>query len=337
MKSHKFKGIIFLLIVVIALGVGKIYFEKKIEPVNESSDTLVMVQIPIGASTKQIANILYEKHVIKSELAFRILSKMSKSDGKMQAGNYSFKQSMSVDEIIKSLISGDTVKDTVKVTIPEGFEFKQIVKRLEEKGLINKDKFIKIANNEDFDYKFLKDIPKGKNRLEGFLFPDTYEIAKNDTEREIIIKMLNRFDDIFEDAYYKRAKELNMSVNDIITLASIIEREAKVDKERPIVSSVFHNRIRKKMPLQSCATVQYVLGERKAKLSFKDVETDSPYNTYKHAGLPPRPIASPGKASIEAALYPSETDYLYFVVSKNGEHHFSKTFKEHLNAKNGIY
>ncbi|QZY57002.1 endolytic transglycosylase MltG [Crassaminicella profunda] len=337
MKLHKFKGIIFLLIMMLILGGGKMYFNNSIGPVNVDSTDLIMVQIPTGASTKQIAKILDTNNIINSDLTFRILSKLSKADGKMKAGNYNFEKSMAADEIIKILVNGDTVKDTVKVTIPEGFELKQIAKRLEDEGLVNKIRFIEIAESEDFDYKFLKHIPKEKNRLEGFLFPDTYEISKNATEKEIIKKMLNRFDDIFVDNYCKRAEELNMTVNDIVTLASIIEREAKVDKERPIVASVFYNRMNIKMPLQSCATVQYVLGKRKARLSTKDTEIDSPYNTYKHNGLPPKPIASPGKASIEAALYPSETDYLYFVVSKNGEHHFSKTYKEHLKAKNGIY
>jgi peptidoglycan lytic transglycosylase G len=147
--------------------------------------------------------------------------------------------------------------------------------------------------------------------------------------------MLNRFDQIFKDEYYDRVNNLGMSVNEVITLASIIEREAKVEKERPFVSSVFYNRIKSGMLLQSCATVQYVLGERKEKLTYQDIAIDSPYNTYKFEGLPPKPIASPGKPSIEAALYPAESEYLFFVVSKNGEHHFSKTYEEHLKAKNG--
>jgi UPF0755 protein len=336
MKGQKLKGLIFLCIIIIILGLGKTHFNKQIEPVNKKDHEEVMINIPIGVSTKQIAKILYKEDMINSEWAFRILSKKSKTDGKMKAGNYYIKKDMSSQEIIKKLVNGDTVKDTIKVTIPEGFELKQIAKRLEEKGLTTEKEFIKIAEDEEFDYVFLKNLPKGKNRLEGFLFPDTYEISKNATPKEIIMKMLNRFDHVFMDAYYKRAEELNMTVNDIVTLASIIEREAKVDKERPIVSSVFYNRIEKKMPLQSCATVQYILGERKARLTLKDIAINSPYNTYKQEGLPPKPIASPGKASIEAALYPNKTEYLYFVVSKNGEHHFSKTYKEHLKAKNSM-
>lgn len=336
MQLTKSKGMmIFCISIIILCAISKIYFDKQVGPVNSNNDKGIRVEIPMSASTTKIAKILEENHVINSDITFRILSRISKTDGKMQAGKYLLKENMSASEIINILVSGQTLKDTVRVTIPEGFEMKQIIDRLDKKGLINREKFIEIANYGNFDYEFLKDIPKGENRLEGFLFPDTYEIAKDATEKEIIVKMLNCFNNIFTDDYYKRAKELNMSVNEIITLASIIEREAKVDKERSLVASVFYNRIKKDMLLQSCATVQYALGERKSKLSNKDTEINSLYNTYKYSGMPPKPIASPGKLSIEAALYPKDSDYLYFVVSKNGEHHFSKTYKEHLKAKNG--
>jgi len=146
--------------------------------------------------------------------------------------------------------------------------------------------------------------------------------------------MLSRFDTIFNDEYKKRAEELKMSIDEVITLASIIEREAKLEKDRKIISSVFHNRLKNKMLLQSCATIQYILKERKEVLLYKDLEVKSPYNTYKNPGLPPGPIASPGLKSIEAALYPDDTDYLYFFALNDGSHVFSKTFKEHIQAQN---
>ncbi|WP_129597693.1 endolytic transglycosylase MltG [Anaerophilus nitritogenes] len=332
----KIKRVIMMMLIVGVAGIigGRFYFYQSIQPINVNSNREAMVIIPKGASTGNIANILKEQNLIQNSYTFRILSKWSSADGKMKAGTYLLKENMSAEEMIKILSNGETAKTTTNITIPEGFEFKQIVDRLEARGLINKNKFIEIANYEDFNYAFLKDIPKGENRLEGFLFPDTYEIGKEETEREIIIKMLDRFNNVFKDEYYKRSKEINMNINEVVTLASIIEREAKLDEERPIVSSVFHNRIKKKIKLQSCATVQYVLGERKVHLSNKDIAIDSLYNTYKYEGLPPKPIASSGEASIKAALYPKDTNYLYFVVSKNGAHHFSETYKEHLNAKN---
>ena len=336
-KKKRYKTYILLFIAaILATPLGLFYsFGKLIQPVDAYSKNTISVEIPSGSSTLKIANLLKENNLIKSDLAFRILSRLSKSDGKMQAGKYVLGNDMDAKAIIQALVAGDVTHDTIKFTIPEGFEFNQIVSRLESNGLIDRKKFMQLANFGDFNYKFLEDIPKGENRLEGFLFPDTYQVAKDASEEEILKKMLDRFNQVFQESYYQRAKDANMSINEVITLASIIEREAKLDKERPLVSSVFHNRIEQKMLLQSCATVQYILGERKENLTLKDIETNSPYNTYKYQGLPPKPIASPGKPSIEAALYPEKTDYLFFVVSKNGEHAFSKTYKEHLKAKNG--
>lgn len=300
--------------------------------IDDSNNTII--EIPAGVSCSEIAKILKQNKIIKNQVFFRFFSKINKADEKIKSGEYILKRSMSAKDILDILIKGKNIKNSVKITIPEGFEFNQIVDRLEKNGLIDKKKFIQIANYQDFKYPFLKDIPKGENRLEGYLFPDTYIISKKTTEEEIIIKMLDRFEEIFKDEYYVRTKELNMTVQEVITLASIIEKEAKMDSERPLVSSVFHNRIKKGMFIQSCATVQYILGERKTILTNKDIQIDSPYNTYKYLGLPPKPIASPGEASIIATLYPENTDYLYFVAKKDGKHTFSKTYQEHLNAKN---
>ncbi|HHY90462.1 MAG TPA: endolytic transglycosylase MltG, partial [Clostridiales bacterium] len=311
------------------------YFDVQSRPVNANDSEKITVEIPTGSSSAKIADILKENKLIKSKIVFQFLSKKTGADGRMKAGNYSLSPAMSTQDIIHILVKGDIANDSVKITIPEGFELNQIIARLEKHGLIDKEKFIQIANYQDFNYPFLKDVPKGENRLEGYLFPDTYLIPKHAKEEDIIMKMLDRFQEVFKEEYYERAKELNMSIHEVVTLASIIEREAKLDEERPIISSVFHNRLQKGMPLQSCATVQYILGERKAVLSTKDLQIDSPYNTYKYLGLPPNPIASPGESSIRAALYPEKTDYLYFVASKEGNGHiFSRTFQEHVQAKN---
>jgi UPF0755 protein len=243
---------------------------------------------------------------------------------------------MSVEQIVNKLAAGNAEVNSKRFTIPEGFELRQIAERLESEGLVNKDEFYAAIDKSKFDYAFVKDIPNRDNKLEGYLFPDTYDVFKNATEEEIINKMLNRFDQVFTEEYRQRAKELNMSYDQVITLASIIEREAKLDKERKIISAVFHNRLKKNIKLQSCATVQYLLKEQKEVLTYKDLEVDSPYNTYKYAGLPKGPIASPGAKSIEAALYPDKVDYLYFVANKDGSHIFTKTYQEHLNAQNKI-
>ena len=167
---------------------------------------------------------------------------------------------------------------------------RQIVDKLVQDGLIDKDRFMAALNNGTYDYVFIKDIPDRENKLEGYLFPDTYEVYKGASEEEIINKMLAKFDASYNDDLKKRAKELGMTTDEVINLASIIEREAKLDSERKTISAVFHNRLDKNIKLQSCATVQYLLKERRDVLTYKDLEIKSPYNTYMFAGLPPGPI-----------------------------------------------
>ena len=189
--------------------------------------------------------------------------------------------------------------------------------------------------NGEFPYEFLNRIDR-EHFLEGFLFPDTYIVSSNASVYEIIDKMLNKFNLVFKEEYYEQMNSLGMNLNELISLAAIIEREAKLDSERAIISSVFHNRLNINMKLQSCATIQYALGERKEFLSYKDLEIESDYNTYKYYGLTPAPIASPGEKSIVAALYPEKTDYLFFVTTEknDGSHYFSKTYEEQKINKN---
>jgi len=306
---------------------------KLTEAVDLNNENEVLFTVPKGASTKRITTLLKENELIKSEFGFKELSKELGADGKMKAGDYMISQSMTSEEIILKLQSGKVYVETLKVTIPEGYELDQIISRLVEAGLGDEELF-KEAIGMEFDYKFLEGIEVSPTYLEGFLFPATYDIKKGTSEKQVINLLLSTFNSIFKDEYYLRAYKLDMSVNEIITLASIIEREAKLDVERQTISSVFHNRLIKGRALQSCATIQYALGERKERLFNKDLEIESPYNTYKYEGLPPGPIASPGEKSIYASLYPEDTDYLYFrTTSKNdGSHHFSKTFDEHVEA-----
>ena len=176
----------------------------------------------------------------------------------------------------------------------------------------------------------MKDAQKGKNHLEGYLFPSTYQVAPKADEEQIITTMLNQFDTVFTDEYKARAKKLGYTENQIIIIASIIEKEAQVDEDRPKIASVIYNRLDDGMNLQMCSTVQYILGKAKPVLSVADTKIDSPYNTYIHSGLPKGPICSPGEASIKAALYPAKTDYMYFVVSEklDGSHNFSKSYSK---------
>ena len=293
----------------------------------------VVVTIPQGAGTVRIAKELKKNNLINSEGFYRVMSKLRGVDGKYNFGKYEIPRGAGYEKIFKILTQPSTNIDAVRVTIPEGYEIYKIADLLEEKGLIDKDKFYYLVDYGTFDYEFVKDIPQRESRLEGYLFPDTYEFVPND-EYGIINEMLGRFEQVYSK-YKEAVEETDMTMDEIITLASIVEREAQGDHDRDIVSSVFHNRIASPdYPyLQSCATVQYVLKERKPVLSVADTKIDSPYNTYINKGLPVGPIASPGEKSIAAAINPADTDYLFFVLGSDGKHHFSTTFNEHIENK----
>lgn len=294
----------------------------------------ITLTIPKGYSTIQVAKLLKEKNVIDSELMFRVLLKLDDKKLVIKQGQHQFYKNMEFDKLIEELSKSPYI--TNSVTIPEGFTAIQIARRLETKG-INYNEFIKAINSK-YNYPFLANN-KEQNKLEGYLFPDTYDLGAKTNAKQAVKAMLEQFDKNFKPEYYERAKELKMSVNEVITLASIIEKEARVDSERSIVSAVFHNRLKSKTnnKLESCATINYILGyDGKTSLTIKDTRVESPYNTYIHDGLPPGPICSPGIASIKAALYPANVDYLYFVARGDGSHIFSKTFAEHIRAKNSV-
>lgn len=306
-----------------------------VEPVDVSDTTEVSFTVPSGASTTKIAGLLKAQNLIKSERGFKMLSKDLGSDGKMQAGTYMLSPAMSGEAIIKKLVAGDIYIETVTFTIPEGYEVRHIVDYLEGEGLINRDVFLTALDKDTFDNAFLSDISRDYH-LEGYLFPDTYEIEIGASEHDIIQLMLNRFDRFLTEDIKAEIASKGMSLDEFVTMASIVEREAQLEEERGKVASVFYNRLDQRMLFQSCATVQYVLGERKDVLSFDDIAIDSPYNTYKNLGLTPSPIANPGEASLMAALHPEDTDYLYFrrSVKNDGSQIFSKTLREHEAARN---
>jgi len=329
------KKILLILALAAASGVviAALAFNALTGPYDKGSKEYEIVDIPQGAYIGKAAGILHENKLIRSELLFRIVAKLEGDPG-IKAGRYKIFRSYSNSEILSMLEEGKVYNDSTAVTIPEGFESYKIAERLEKLGLANEARFMELVGKpEAFESKV--DFIKGESlsSLEGYLFPDTYFFKKGTSEEEIIETMLKRFEQVYGQSYKKRQLELGKSLNDVITMASIVEREAKMDSERDMVSAVFYNRLKIGQRLQSCATVQYILKERKQKLSDADLLIESPYNTYKYAGLPPGPIASPGKKSIEAALYPANVDYLYFVAKKDGSHTFSRTYDEHLKAK----
>ncbi len=308
-----------------------------VEAVNPANTEPVVFEVSQGSGLSSVAKELKAQDLIQSELGFKQQAKKMGAETAIKAGKYELNKAMSAEMIIEKMVSGDVYVDRIKVMIPEGYELKQIEDVLSEAGLIDRDAFKKAMKEGSYDFTIMSELPEGNNRMEGFLFPATYGFPKDASEEEIITQMLSAFDKHFKPEYYDRAKEMNMSVLEVVTLASIVEREAKLDSERALIAGVFLNRLKVNKQLESCATVQYALGERKTRLYFKDLAVDSPYNTYKHRGLPPGPIASPGAKSIEAVLYPEPSDYLYFRTTAKGDgsHDFSKTFQEHQQSGDG--
>ncbi|OEH84674.1 hypothetical protein BHU72_08895 [Desulfuribacillus stibiiarsenatis] len=324
---------------ILVLGIGSYiayqHFLDEIKPVEGSA--IVELTIPKGTSIMKTAAILHENGLIKNANYFIYYIKWKHSGIQFIAGDYRLQQGSTVDEILRSLSSGEVVRNTIRFTIPEGYTVEQTAAKLAAEGFVNEEKFLEAADALDYNYWFISEIPTdtpSKYNLEGFLFPETYEMVQGSTERQIIERMLSQFEKEFIQDWKTELQEKGISLYETMIMASIVEREAMVDKERAKIAGVFYNRLRTSpsWKLESCATVQYALGKQKARITFADLEIDSPFNTYKHEGLPPAPIASPGRASIRAAVLPEQHDYFFFVTKKDGsnEHHFSKTLSEHL-------
>lgn len=298
-------------------------------PVNTAAGDAVTVLVTPGMSTQAIGDLLYAKGLIKNVVMFRVVTRLERADGALQAGEYNFTKAMTVKEIIGKLVRGETAFK--QFTIPEGFTIDQIAALLEEKKLAQASKFKAYAAGYA-PYDYISPAANVKYKAEGFLFPDTYRMAAGTSPEQLAGMMASQFDKQFTPAMRQRAAELGLSVREVVILASLVEREAQVAKERPIIAGVFLGRLKLEMPLQSCATIQYILGYPKPELTVADTEIPSPYNTYQNMGLPPGPIASPGLASIQAVLNPADTGYLYFVANKDGSHIFSRSYEEHLAA-----
>lgn len=290
----------------------------------------VRLYIEKGSTPDEIYSLMKDENIIWSKTLFSIYAKGSAKEFK--AGYHTMYRNMPYKDAREELVRIVPASKTERlVTFPEGLELREFGQVLEREGITTAEAFYE-ACKKNYDYDFLP--PKGENYLEGYLFPDSYILSEENTAEEIINKMLARFGEIFKDEYKKRAEEMGLTIHQVLTMASIVEREAKIDEERPIIASVFYNRLKSsEYPhLQSCATVEYILKERKAVLSNADTAIDNPYNTYKYKGLPPGPIASPGEKSIIAALYPADTNYYFFVSNGDGSHTFSETYGGHLSS-----
>lgn len=306
------KKLIYLLIVVMVIiggGAGYIYHE-----INKPEKYAKVIEIKSDVPLKKSLSVLpISKNIIfKGYLKYR-------NEGKgIKAGYYELKGNLNMKELIDVLEEG---KDKVfRLTIPEGYSVAEIAELLEKMGKIDKDKFYKTFNEIEFPY------PTPNGNFEGYLYPETYYIPENYDERLILRTLLREFLKKFPPENYPNKEEFYQK----LIMASILEREAKLDKEKPLMASVFYNRIDKGMKLASDATVNFVYNYKKKRMYYKDLEIDSPYNTYKYKGLPPAPISNPSVVSVEAAYNPAKTDYLFFVAKGDGGHFFSKTYREHL-------
>lgn len=287
-------------------------------------------QVKPGMSSSEIAMQLKKQELISSEFVFRLLAKLELKADSLKAGDYELSTNMTTSEIIAKLSSGQTVSR--RLTIPEGYTVDQIAQLLEEQQLGSAAVFKQLAKTYA-PYEYMTSAKQNRNyAAEGFLFPDTYNIGGGMSEKQVLQMLVAQFDKKLTPEIRRKAAEKNISLYQLTTLASLVEREARVAAERPVIAGVFINRIRQNMPLQSCATIQYILGTPKAELTIQDTEINSPYNTYQNYGLPPGPIANPGSASLQAVADAEATQYLYFVASSSGAHHFSKTYEEHLSA-----
>ena len=288
------------------------------------------VTIPSGSSFAIAVDSLARAHVVSSPRLFRFYASARHRDRDLKAGTYVFQPGASWNDVLDALTRGKGLVHTV--TIPEGFALSSIAALLGRALSVPPESIIVAASDSALRNRL--DIPTPT--LEGYLFPDTYSFADGTPPAEAVRMMVARFEKVWKPEWDARLQELAMSRHDIMTLASIVEKEARLAEERPVISAVYHNRLKRGMLLQADPTVQYALGRHVDRVLYKDLEVDSRYNTYKHVGLPPGPIASPGAASIEAALYPANVPYLYFVASPDGHHEFRQTFAEHTEARDQI-
>ncbi len=302
-------GISFLLVLLIVMGLSERFHQSLIREER--------ITIQKGMTSSQVAGLLEGKKIIDSKRYFSLLLRLKGMNKDIKAGVFELNSGMSAGEIVDILVGGKVFYS--RVTIPEGFTAKQIAQLLAEKNFF------------DSTDKFLQTVKE--SNLEGYLFPETYFILPGTKEEEIIKIMTRQFFKIFTPQMKMRMKKFNFNQDEVVILASLIEKEAKDEKERNLISAVFHNRLKKRWRLESCASVRYILDKWKEPLTYKDLEINSLYNTYRCYGLPVGPVCNPGLASLRAALYPADSDLMFFVAKGDGTHKFSKYYKEHLFKK----
>jgi len=312
-------------------------------PKNSSSNDQIEFVVKKGEGAEEISNNLAERGIIRGGIFFRSYVYLKEMSGSLKAGKYSLSPSMNIPEIAEKMVEGDVIKKTF--TVIEGWNLRNVAQRLEELKIVEKDEVFNYLGVPALDYSENPDLTKPKDfsdkfsflsskpeniSLEGFLFPDTYEISEGEGLEEIIIKIFSNFDKKTEDIRGDFGED---EFFDILTMASIIEKEVRTKEDKGIVSGILWKRISLGMPLQVDATLSYILDKKSTKISIEETKVDSPYNAYKYRGLPLGPISNPGIESIEAAAFPTESSYLYYLSTPEGETIFSRTLQEHNAAK----
>ena len=293
------------------------------------------ITIEEGANLRDVSLILEEHGIIRNALTFQIESMLMGNNQPFNGGTFSVNSNMSTNQINFTLRAVITPGNDIRITIPEGRSLREIAELLEANDIVSAAHFIEVANTGDFRYSFLQYVPSRENRLEGYLFPDTYFISENPTPEEIIHNMLVRFEEMFDADIRRRADEMGLTMDEVVIIASIIEKEVRLPEERALASAVIHNRLAINMPLQMCSTVVYAMGITRDRLLYSDLQFPSLHNTYLHRGLPIGPITNPGRASLEAAVNPADVNYLFFVLRgpDASDHFFTHDYNEHLRAR----
>lgn len=331
MGKKYFKGVIWTLAVLVLVS-GALCFYGYHE-LNRYASTAAAVEaeevifvVHSGQGVSIISRMLATEGIIRRPMEFRIFSRLNGFDTKIKVGEYRLSAAMSPAGILEKLVKGDVI--LYRLTIPEGYTALQIADLVGESGIAGRDAFLKTLSNRPLMAK----LHLESESFEGYLFPDTYFFPKNATTETIVSTLVSRFQAIMTDRRLKRAQQLGLSIHQVVTLAAMIEKETGAAEERPIISSVFHNRLKRGMRLESDPTVIYGIKDFDGNLTRKHLAEETPYNTYRIKGLPVGPIANPGEAAIEAALYPADTGYLYFVARMDGTHQFSTNIRDHNRA-----
>jgi UPF0755 protein len=318
------KNVLIIFSTIIFMAILYAAFEMFVPAQNATKNT--EIEIPEGATFREAVGILSDQRLIRDKKIFLLLGRLTGADRKIRAGYYSIWSNMSPWDIFKIIRKGRIIEFEVKVL--EGDSLPEIAEAFSKAGIASYDEVMMISKDPEFLSSYEIDAPS----IEGYIFPDTYMIAKGVNAKDALASMIDRMREKYSEKLQEKAEKLGMTETEVLTLASIIEKEAVMDSERPLISAVYHNRLHKHMPLQADPTCIYGIKSSKEKITRTDLQRKTPYNTYVINGLPPGPIASPGLKSIIAALSPADVPYLYFVSNNDGSHIFSVTLGEHAEA-----